>query len=196
LTELACIGPLGGSGHGFLHRAPPIAEFIDHFQRACRVKAVSFAEAEKMFRLHRVDRQIGRLAKRESQGPVLGIEGGGDQIVGWSQPQPFTPMEHREVLEVRVGVTGQDASENPTIESQCLDGCAAGGVPDEGAHVVIGRVVLVAAITAGTAAQELIEFLEVNPSPRGQPVEPFDEQRPAIDSVHLSDLKGNHLIAG
>jgi len=162
LTELGCVGLFGGGGDGLLHRAPSIAEIIDHFQRAGRVKAEGLAEAEKMFRLHGVDRQIGSLAKREGQGPVLGIEGGGDQIVGWSQSQPFAPMEHREVLEVAVGVASQDAGENATIEPQRLDRCAARRVPDEGAHVVIGRFVFVAAITAGAAAQELIEFLEVN----------------------------------
>jgi len=66
-------------------------------------------------------------------------------------------------LEVRGGVPGQDTDEDPTIEPQGLDGCAAGRVPYEGAPIIIGGFVLVSTITAGTTAQELIEFLEVNP---------------------------------
>ena len=102
----------GGIGDGFLRCLAAAVEIPKRLGEDIGIESVGLAQADKVFGLQLLEAEIGRIADRQGKLAKFRVERSGDKVVGGREPQPVGRMEHREVLEVRIGVARQKADKN------------------------------------------------------------------------------------
>ncbi len=133
-----------------------------------------------MLGLQLFEDEIGCVADGKGKLAVFRIQRRRDKIVGGREPQAVGRVEHRKVLEMRVGVARQQANQNALIEPPGVHRRTAGRAQNECSHVVIGGVILV---ISGTLAEELIELLEMPFRSSAQAIEARNDECPLGDAL-------------
>lgn len=177
--------------HGLFRGAAAGANVVDRLQHDALVETKRFSQGDQMLWSQSLDRQVRRVADRKRQLSVLGIERRCDEIVGRRQPQPVRRVEHRKILQVRIGVAGEKASKDPPVETPGVDRRAARRSPDERRQVVVSSIVFV--ITR-PAAEQLIELLKMPLGPARKAVEALNNQRPPLDPIDGRNPQRDELV--
>ena len=89
-------------------------EVLQRLHHYGSVETIGFTQRSEVLRLQIREKQ-SCMADREGELLILGVECGCDEIVGRRKPQPIPGMEHGKILEVRVGVSSQEADQNAAV---------------------------------------------------------------------------------
>ena len=100
-------------------------------------------------------------------------------------------MEHRKVLQVRVCIACENAGQNATIKPPGVRGRASGRIADERRQILVGRIIF---IVSTSAAEKLVEFLEMPLCAATQAVKAPDDQGLAVNAFDLADININNII--